>query len=342
VLKVLGHVLAGCEGFERATALLDRLNRLGLCAALISEGVDVADLHCGLNHLKVQLPRPLLCNWQEFMETQSAGKFGPVSHTFAQWQVEWGLNVLLSRWDNLVGDTLAKLLACVLLEQKVLLLGDAPRISTVAILLRALMWPFRWLHTFLSIPPSQDILKKIPLLEAVVPVVVSLTELPPCWGYKTHYELPIDIVTGVLRHDYVHIFPDFETTGGLKGKSIRLPAGRHTAFVKQVAQAKQKLRKLELDVEQVVKVVQECAEAEVWQLAELIRRYALCQVVEGRMEEALEVEVFMRWLANDGVAAGKGPETACFYETFFQTQLCNEFLYQELTAAKAACNKVES
>lgn len=270
-----------------------------------------------------------------------------ISRTFAQWQAAWGLQTLLENWDNLVGDTLAKLVASVLLEQKVLLLGDAPRVSAMALVLRGLIWPFRWLHPFLSAPPPPQFLR-VPLLDATFPVIVAVAELPAQWGFKTQYELPPDVAVGMLRHDYVYINPAHVTSGGLNGANIKLPAGRHTAFLKQVAQAKQKLRKQEFDMETAVDVVHAAMESEVMKLAQLVQDYAAGQVTAvletavadpsraSSLEElrnrcltlASEPETFMRWLKRSDVLAG--PEAEGFYSTFFGTQLCSDLLHTEI------------
>merc|ERR1711937_404197 len=112
----------------------------------------------------------------------------------------------------------------------------------MALVLRALVWPFRWLHPLLSAPPPPQFLH-MPLLDATFPVVVALTELPAQWGFRTAYELPPDVVVGMLKHDYVYVDSAHETSGGLSGANIKLPAGRHTAFLKQAAKAKHKFRK---------------------------------------------------------------------------------------------------
>jgi len=268
--------------------------------------------------------------------------------------------VLLQRWDSLVGDTLARLLASVLLEQKVLLLGDVARISTVALALRSLLWPFRWLHLFLSAPPPADLLE-MPLLEGTFPMILALNELPPQWGYKTSYELPPEVVTGVLKHDYVHISPQFETSTGLKGQSVKLPDGRHTAFVKQVAQARHRRRKGGIDQERLVEVVQEAAEAEVWRLAEFVRHFAAARVQEGRAAEAAaaaagpgeaapaeqrargqgsweapQPQEFLDWLRRERPGSCGSEEAASFYGSFFETQLCLDLLHEEILAQTAA------
>merc|ERR1712166_565346 len=97
---------------------------------------------------------------------------------------------------------------------------------------------------------------------------------------------PSEVVTGVLKHDYVYVSPDLETSGGLKGAGLKLPEGRHTVFLKQVAQAKRKLRTKDLDIPKAVEIVQEAAGAEVKRLVDLIRRYAEHQVAEVQAQLA--------------------------------------------------------
>lgn len=345
-----------------ATALLERLRAAGVDEHLAIQGIDLSDLPAwsSLGRLRLEVPRPLDCEWHNL--GQSVHKAS--SQTFARWQVAWGLTGLFSRWEALVGDTLAKLLACVLLEQKVLLLGDAPRVSTMALVLRGLLWPFRWLHTCVTAPPPAD-LTRYPLLESPAPIIVSVSELPKQWNYRTHYELPHEVITAVLKHNYIYTSKNLETSGGLRGNSIKLPAGRHTAFVKQVAQAKRQLHKKEIDVEHAVRVVQEAAQSEVWQLAELMRRFAAAFVEDVRasssaveegeehqqelapgvlrercLDEVIDLEKFyqkfVRWLKEGGAAAAGldvgSAETIAFFDTFFHTQACLKFLEEEVLA----------
>jgi hypothetical protein len=224
------------------------------------------------------------------------------------------------------------------------------------------MWPFKWFHLYLSAPPPSDLLLRVPLLEAIFPFIISLTELQEQWGYTTHYGLPAEVVTGLLKHDYVHVHKSFETSGGLKGTGLIFPEKRHQALVKQVTQVQRKLRHKELDIPEAVKIVQEAAEAEVKHLVDIIKRYAvyqvmqvLAQVVPRHMavgaeaetaasheqalrnrclDQALECESFMTWFTTiDSPNASSNSETLCFYKTFFQTQLCIDLLNGEVMAA---------
>lgn len=259
---------------------------------------------------------------------------------------------MMTHWDNLVGDTLVRLLACVLLEQKVLLLGDVPRSSAAALALRGLLWPFRWLHLFLSAPPPPELLD-MPLLDGTFPLVICLNELPRKWGFRTPYELPPEVVAGILRHDYVHISQHLETAGGLKGRALKLPEGRHALLLKQIAHAKQKLRKGEVDVQGAAELIQEVVEAEVWRLAKLVREYAAVQVEEARKVQppialadreaslkglqercsgrAMRPEVFVAWLRRARPESCTD-EALPFYQSFFGTQLCHDLLCEELLA----------
>eukprot|EP00747_Dinoflagellata_sp_TGD_P097525 gnl/TRDRNA2_/TRDRNA2_167158_c1_seq1.p1 gnl/TRDRNA2_/TRDRNA2_167158_c1~~gnl/TRDRNA2_/TRDRNA2_167158_c1_seq1.p1 ORF type:complete len:748 (+),score=94.32 gnl/TRDRNA2_/TRDRNA2_167158_c1_seq1:2-2245(+) len=360
---------------DSAAVLLSRLNSIGLSESLASDGIDLQDLDLDIEQdpdprCRLQFPRPPLCAWHDLAaDPNGKSPLGAVSRTRAQWQASWGLQAMFDRWENLIGDTLAKLLACILLEQKVLLLGDAPRVSTMALVLRALLWPFRWLHPYLSAPPPPTLITDAPLLAAPFPVVIALTQLPAEWGFQTHYDLPKEVVTGVLKHDYIHIHEKHATSGGLRGAQIKLPSGRHTAFLREVARAKQKLRRAEIDSEKAVQVVQDAAEAEVGKLADIIRRYAAFQVKEARAAQqhgdsetdepgesdrrlqefrercwklACDPQAFVNWFAEEEAAAAQtavaggtaapASETVCFFRTFFETQLCLDFLNEEIVA----------
>eukprot|EP00928_Gymnodinium_smaydae_P097365 TRINITY_DN880_c0_g6_i2.p1 TRINITY_DN880_c0_g6~~TRINITY_DN880_c0_g6_i2.p1 ORF type:complete len:309 (+),score=82.83 TRINITY_DN880_c0_g6_i2:438-1364(+) len=304
---------------------------------------------------------PFDCTWRALGDPKvNLEPQGPASRTLAQWQAAWGIETILSNWPNLCGDTLAKLLVCVLLEQKVLLLGDAPRTSTVALTLRALAWPFRWLHLFLAAPPPPEVLNKIPLLEGTFPVILSLSELPAAWGYRTPYELLPEVVSGVLKHDYVYVSPELETPGGLRGGSaVKLPGTRHAALVKKLRRAVQLLRKEEMTLRQAAESVQDAFEAEIRPLVDLAHRFASHQVAQSRASgavaaassledarrqcsrQACDAEVFDRWLAEAAAAEAAAPsagavalggEALAFHRTLFRTQLFLDLLNEEINA----------
>lgn len=295
-----------------------------------------------------------------------------VSQTFAKWQALWGLEMILERWDNIVGDTLARLVACVLLEQKVLLLGDGPRVSSMALLLRSLLWPFKWLHPFLSAPPSAEFLR-IPLLDAMFPLIVAVTELPEQWGFRTQYDLPADVVVGMLHHDYVYSSATHETSGGLKGTDIKLPGGRHTAFLKHAAREKQKHRRQEAGLKATAEAIYDSIASEVMAIAQLVRDYAADQVnatlatlqsneaasgvaagnasdnskwalrkqLTGQcLARALPDNGFVRWLMRERPDVVSGQETKEFYSTLSQTQLCVDLLHREISSIVAQQSEV--
>lgn len=357
------EILRASKDLHHAEHILDRVSSTGLADHLASGGVDFADLQCGVHRLSLKLPRSTPCDWHCFEQGPFAVPLSFMSQALAQWQVSWGLEMLLAHWDNLVGDTLAKLVACVLLEQKILLLGDVPRISAMALVLRALVWPFRWLHPFLTAPPPPDFMRT-PLVDAPFPVFMALTELPAQWGFRTPYDLPTDVAVGMLKHDYVYIADAHQTAGGLKAANIKLPAGRHTAFLKQVAQAKQKLRRQELDLQQAGELVQRAVESEVLKLAEVIQQYAKAQVAlaaaegdthpplpnpasqsagmgracskkQSTFSKALDCNRFMEWLTAERPDTCGGSEAIAFYSTFFRTQLCLDLLSREIVAQTA-------
>ncbi|CAE8591366.1 unnamed protein product, partial [Polarella glacialis] len=220
--------------------------------------VDVSDLLHAAANIRLQLlAQPILsrgCAWSDLREGCLANPLGPAAQTLARWQAAWCLSQLLRRWEGLV-VLLGKLLACVLLEQKVLLLGEWPCISTVALLLRSLLWPFRWLHLFLSAPPPPEILK-VPFLEATFPMVLAIGDLPPHWGYDKVQKLPPEVVAAVLNNQLVHISPLLKTAGGLKGNDIKLPGRMHADFRTQVTAARIELRNSKIGVPEAVEKVQ--------------------------------------------------------------------------------------
>lgn len=207
----------------------------------------------------------------------------------------------------------------------------------------------------------------MPLLGAPFPVAVGLTELPEQWGFKTQYDLPCGVAVGLLNHDYVYMSTRHETSGGVKGADIKLPGGRHTAFLKQVALAKQKLRRQEASAKETAEIVYTAMAAEVRMIAQMVQDYAAEQVVatlgplqinglstgdprnaagnasahsspaltrhftDKCLAQALPEDGFGQWLMRERPASVVGNESRQFYSTLSQTQLYVDLLSREIS-----------
>ncbi|CAE7427294.1 dennd5b [Symbiodinium microadriaticum] len=346
------------QNLQQAPAILERLNRAGM-ERLALRGVDVSDLLqtprvlC-LSKMSQQMPPKLLspgCQWSHFKNLSNAETCSPLARTFGRWTVWWGLFTLLTRWGEKLLEVVLKLLPCVLLEQQVLLVGDAQRACVVALLLRGLLWPFRWQHPFVCAPLPPEALRELPLLEATMPMIMAFGEMPMLshfWGYDTVYRLPPSIVAGVLRNEWVYISDKLETVGGLSGSSIKLPSFVQTALRNEIKEARRSFRqssqKLQA-LQEIVPKVHEAVEVAMQKLADLVKSYAKSQVEElqnkvGSSKEelcekcyqrALKVERFVQWLWANEDAYGC-PEPVGFYTTFLQTQCFMSLLFEEISA----------
>eukprot|EP00930_Biecheleria_cincta_P037477 TRINITY_DN25732_c0_g1_i1.p1 TRINITY_DN25732_c0_g1~~TRINITY_DN25732_c0_g1_i1.p1 ORF type:complete len:1824 (-),score=371.31 TRINITY_DN25732_c0_g1_i1:16-5487(-) len=333
-------------------AILDCVKNMRL-EHLAEQGLLLSDIKGSQTLIELQfLPQPPLCDGCTWSDLMGNGAFEPLSarsQTTARWAVSWGLNVLFNRWEGLV-EVIKDLLPSVLLEQKVLLLGDVQRISVVAMLLRSMLWPFRWLHLFLSAPPPEECLN-IPFLEGTFPMILAMGELPDSWGCESVRQLPAEVITAMLLHDWVYTSPQLETTGGLKGEKIKLPGRMQAEFRKQASQARIYLRKGEIGISEAVSKVQTAAETGVGKLASLVRRYAECRIAaqeavraqvslgvfrEKCFSQAIDSDTFLKWLEAEGeLDLSSGADSVCFYKTFIQTQLCLDFLNEEIISQTA-------
>ncbi|CAE7241324.1 dennd5b [Symbiodinium sp. CCMP2592] len=346
------------QNLQQAPAILERLNRAGM-ERLALRGVDVSDLLqtprvlC-LSKMSQQMPQKLLspgCEWSHFKNLSNAETCSPLAHTFGRWTVWWGLFTLLTRWGEKLLEVVLKLLPCVLLEQQVLLVGDAQRACVVALLLRGLLWPFRWQHPFVCAPLPPEALRELPLLEATMPMIMAFGEMPMLshfWGYDTVYRLPPSIVAGVLRNEWVYISEKLETVGGLSGSSIKLPSFVQTALRNEIKEARRSFRQSSQKLQallEIVPKVHEAVEVAMQKLADLVKSYAKSQVEELQNEvgsstqslcekcyqRALKVERFVQWLWANEEAYGC-PEPVGFYTTFLQTQCFMSLLFEEISA----------
>lgn len=251
----------------------------------------------------VRIPKPQCCLesgpclWQGLADDLLLSPSGQQCHS--RWQAllqaNWALTCLLQRFPELVDETLVRLLACVLLEQKVLLIGDTARTSTMALALRALISPFRWLHPFIpAAPPEDSELLGVPFADAPVPILLSVRELPAVWGYGNIFVLPSDVVAAELRDSKVkdskviiRVSNEHETVGGLRGEKVNLPSARERRLVQQLRESVKKQKK---DPEMAVSAVLKCIEREVIFLKKVIEGYVnnelMCFADALQQEEA--------------------------------------------------------
>lgn len=258
------------------------------------------------------------------MLTPFASGLGEGVRLLAQWHAHWGLEAALDRkgGPDLLDDHLVKLLACVLLEQSILLLADVPRLSAVTLALKGLLWPFRWLHLFLSAPPPPACLG-MPLHDAPFPMIVPFSRLPPQWAQAGEgrrpvlslKDLPPEIVVFELRHGLAEISSELHTTGGLRGAQLRLPGTRHAECRKALGIVKRQFGRGEISAANAAEAACKVLSKEVLFLDELVHSYAEAQfalekreapnadtslsLCERSWRRASNSDEFARWLTSE-------------------------------------------
>mmetsp|Transcript_58863 Transcript_58863/g.164415 ORF Transcript_58863/g.164415 Transcript_58863/m.164415 type:complete len:541 (+) Transcript_58863:137-1759(+) len=263
--------------------------------------------------------------------------------------------------------------------EKVFLLGDVSLASAMALTLRALMWPFRWMHPFMSAPPPRE-LSEMPLAEATMPMIVVLGELPASWGYDSLYQLPHDVVVGVLNHNYIHVSPKHHFARTPEDRLLRLPEGRHKQIVQATAAVRQRLHTGQLDLDGAAEEIVTTVGADVARLASRLRHYAehhagrilaaqaapaaisgkegspagaaptvakgIDQMCEEACDAALAQGAIAHWLQAGqwcGLEAQQDVhEATAFYEGMLSTQLGVDFLADELQRVFFAEHKQSS
>lgn len=340
------------RNLAKAPAILERINRAGM--AKLARGVEVSDLLgsprvLGLRAMTQRMPRELLskgCDWSQLGNLTRHESSSPLAHTLARWQGWWGLLTLLMRWgDRLLEEVILKLLPCVLLEQQVVLFGDAQRTCVVAFLLRGMLWPFKWQHLFVCAPWPPEELQNVPLVEAPFPFIFAFGEtamLQHFWGYQNMYDLPENIVACLLRDRWVVINEKLKTSGGLTGKTLKFPPFVHSELRSQIKEARSALRN-QHGLLEIVQKVQDAIEAAMGKLANIVNRYAQSQVeAEAARSKAKDVddlyerscqraeneERFLAWLHKE--PAFGSVEQAAFYKSFYQTQCFMHRMYEEI------------
>jgi len=324
----------------QAEALLRRINWIGLNRRLVSGGIDISDMGHVRKRLWARLPEEPLEVWDWFSPLLAGEILGlEAENVLARWQAHWALQVLLSRWNELVGETLLRLLVCILLDCKVLLLADAARGCTVALVLQALMSPFRWSHLLLSAPPPLRFVirdeSESMLLGAPSPCLLVMTERPAHWSKNAGGE---PVVTADLRQDWI-FWPSGTLPGGLSSENMKFPGGGHTAILKKITEVKKRLTERGLEREQDAEVIREAVWSEVERLACTIRRYVSHRLrhvvtdgakdIDNRVRMAIcSLDTFVRWLEED--TAHESLDMTPFYTAFFQSQTCINMVNDEI------------
>lgn len=292
----------------RVSALLDRLNRAALGGRLAEEAGVL-----GLPWIMSRLPPGAPCRVSRSIQ--------PRPEQVARWQASWGLQALCSRGRCAVGPgSLAQLLACLLLEQRVLLLGCAPETSALALALRALLWPFQWMHPFLSASPAGGL--DIPLADSPFPVLAALSYTADL-GYASLDQVPAGVVTYSMETD--RVTPNW----------IRLPSGGHDelaghdVLVRRLEQVRARSAQAAGDrAAWAAEATRSAVSGEVHGLAGMVERFAEHMVAKARrdspganlqelIDAALERGVFSRWLQSSGRTGAAGS----FYDALADTQL---------------------
>merc|ERR1719469_809885 len=89
----------------------------------------------------------------------------------------WALGQLLDKCPDAIKDV-ATLLATVLQEKPLVLFGRPGVTNWMALLLRALLRPYQWLHTFFPAAFPAALAKLVPMEDCSLPMIVVLKERP--------------------------------------------------------------------------------------------------------------------------------------------------------------------
>lgn len=291
--------------------LWERIANTGLDKNIIADGVTLADSH--------ESPLPLSLSIPELPGSSlRLEALGSPAH-FSQWQAAWGLEGIVEQWPELVGEYLVRLLVHVLLEQKVLLLGEAQKTCRLAIALKRLLWPFRWLHLFTTAPLPQGSCP-IPFQDAPFPMIVSLPCLPPQTARSS------DLPSGITGADLSGTFVQWPRSRG--GKEMKWPGG--CRIIDQLNDVTRKLQSRRMTSAVAAQTIHRLFSAQISILAGKVKSYVEHMVESSRpittdecLMKANNRDAFVRWV---------DPPRAdiAFYESFFETQMCLDLLDREI------------
>lgn len=218
----------------------------------------------------------------------------------------WGLEGLAEAQPEIFGETLLSALGAALTENPVLLRGDAPLASRAAHALRGALLPFPWRHAFLPPPlPGFE--------DAPGPSIMAFEARAGC---KSTLSVEFD-------------FPLGQHHGRLPGqwsclRKLRQVRRQLWDFSGEAADA----RKARLA--HLARVAQEALASVVEALAATLTRYARrgsatvpVTDIQGRFDEAKNVQRFIQMMRP-------AHRHRKFFEDFFKSTLCLEFLYEEI------------
>lgn len=294
--EVLRLIAGGCNRDK----LVELIQDAELDTKTLRKGIDVEGTGCGVSRLALSAPE---------ISPKADLAIEVKGHRLASWQASWSLEGLLLHWPDLVGEPLMKMFTLMLLEARLLLVGEAPRICKVALALKALLWPFKYPHLFLSAPIQQQ--TSIPLADVPFPMVGALFMRP---------EDPDDPpIIAELGNPTVEMAMPTVPLMTLPEDLRRLAADR-------IARVRDELRQGRVTVREAAKRIQDGFMAVSVRLAEVIIRYAKeeapnlrIQGADARFRALSSTELFMKW-------HGASDDDRAFYDAFFQTMLCGMFL----------------
>lgn len=330
--------------FKMLSVILDKsIDRAALVSELLSRTVDAQLLENGLQlHAGGEEARaPIAPFVPRLPVPQPVSRQKDWEHEYASWQAVWGLERLLEVSPTFVGEPLLQLLTHAMMEERILLLGQVQRISAVALAIRGLLWPFKWLHLCLSAPLQGRAADAIPLEDAPFPMISALPVLPA--RFPLVKDLPQGVVAvqlGAPPHDmlgptethYAPVKPGQLPKPHKDGNRSLEKDAPHVACLKKVAGVKKNMQKGSTTVPEAAREIQEAFASQVSALAHTISRYVQCTLnrldavtIELIFRQLSEVDRFMKWL--------QAPRCdRAFWEMFFSSQMCLELLDQEMTS----------
>jgi len=271
----------------------------------------------------------------------------------------WALSQLLKEFPQIIDEGLVTLLARVLQEPRLIIVGQPHFANWIALLLRSLLQPYKWLHLFLpaSLPVARDAAReRVELEQNPFPMIIVLPHLPSSCQSIPEGVLVAELGPHGVTFDEVppaRASLESSTTSRLyccfsqiRSKVARSPAGTgsaqklpgHEKCSRRLQLTMQQLQQRRLGSERSVEIIQKALEAEVETTAAMIRRYAQYHAERSQprdvslvFERISTTAMFAKWLSVQR-------RHRDFYKAHFATQISLDLLHRELASRMPRAN----
>jgi len=239
----------------------------------------------------------------------------------------WAVRGVVDQAPHLIGEPLLHMLAHVMQERRLLVVGSDVQINRVLFTLRGALHPFRWLHLFLSAPvPSQ--FGMFDLREVPFPMMAGISPMAP--QANMDEEVVVVDLAIVAKRRSVRRFRSCFSPLHVPLAAVGPPRFVLPGHSSHLHSLRMLMRKSD-DADGVCNAVQAVLQEIVTGIADVVKAYvrhiARAVDAEDRFDHACKRDMFVGWLHSVH-------RYDAFLESFLDTQMCVDLINEELKLYK--------